>query len=156
MSKLSDALKAAAKEAAKEILGAKSAGDALRHRQREEDRQGGQMSEQQEVGRFPMRRMIVVALICAAVAGGIGRFTNGSVEPVQAVELAPVAPNGAPVCDGSVVDRGCAMVEGNEPGPVVALGYSNEAQAKFHCLGGSVITLYRRGLIVGYGCEVTP
>ncbi len=103
----------------------------------------------------------MVAIVCAAVAGGIGRWSGGAGEPVQADELAPVAiASPAPtahagelLCDGSEINTNCTLVEGNEPGPVVALGYGTEAQAKFHCAGGTVITLYRRGLIVGYGCE---
>ena len=117
------------------------------------------MNETQQVGRYPLRRVIVIALICAAVAGGVGRWPGGAVEPVQAATLAPVATiapvvlNGALICDGSAINRGCAMVEGDQPGPVVALGWASEAQARFNCVNGQVTFLYRRGLIVGYGCD---
>ena len=116
----------------------------------------------QPIGRLPMRRIITLVFVAGAIAAGINYASSDpaatvAAEPAaivattQSATAQPVA-SGAPICDGSIINTACATVEGNDPGPVIALGWATAPQARFHCAGGEVITLYRQQQIVGYGC----
>jgi hypothetical protein len=109
-----------------------------------------------------MRRIITLIFVAGAIASGISYASSNpaataTTEPaaiVATTQPAPAQPvaSGAPICDGSIIDTDCATVEGNDPGPVIAGGWATAPQARFHCVGGEVITLYRQQQIVGYGC----
>lgn len=121
---------------------------------------------EQPIGRLPMRRMIVLAFVGAAIVGGIYAARAGILDSNSAAPAIATADRSGEwtqsivdadgdrwICAGSVVSaENCSAVEGAEPGPIQPLGYRSDSAAREACVVGTVNPLYRQGRIVGYGC----
>ena len=119
---------------------------------------------EQPIGRLPMRRMIVLAFVGAAIVGGIYAARAGF--GTSAATATTTADRGGEwtqsivdadgdrwICAGATVSaENCSAVEGAEPGPIQPLGYRSDSAAREGCTAGTVSPLYRQGRIVGYGC----
>lgn len=128
--------------------------------------------------RFPIRRVILLAFIGAAVASGIYMaFGGGEIAPVAGdVEVAHraavvagfeiVESNGSQMtikdqdgdtwaCSGFVASHTCGIVAAIGNAPYQRLGYATEAQAADACRLGTVGKIWRKGRVAGFACDIS-
>lgn len=99
-------------------------------------------------GRFPMRRMIVLFFVGAALASGIYVSRGGSPTTTTATEAPSAAvTDGEPLVTGT--DEPEALAPFHRPGND---GYAKRLLAEGACTNGTVTELYSRGESRGWSC----